>query len=253
MEDPARTESCKEPNMNHDTDVERLIETCLHGDRAEVRTCVTHLLSGHPPDLLLTGMVLPAIERIERMDRDDRVSAAALAVLNGSMRLAANRIVGALQALPIRDDRTTGTLSVALYCGQSAREAMQGEIMAAILEHDGHRVRFGGGGVPADEILSEVGRGHPDLLLLFASSAGDAPAVREVIDTIRSIGGRPDMQIVLGGGVFSRAPGLAEEIGADLWTDDPEALRLAIVEEADLRAIPGQRTVGRGRGISRAA
>ena len=253
VEDPARTDFCKESTMNYDTDVERLLETCLHGERAEVRACVTELLSGQAPDKLLTNVVLPAIERIERLDRDDRVSASALAVLNGAMRLAVNRMVERLQAMPVRNDHGNGPLNVSLYCGASAREAMQGEIMAAILEHDGHHVRFGGGGVPADEILSEVGRGNPDLLLLFASSASDGPAAREVIDTIRSIGSRPDMQIVLAGGIFSRAPGLAEEIGADLWTDDPEALRLAIVEEANLRSTPEQRTVGRGRRIARAA
>ena len=31
----------------------------------------------------------------------------------------------------------------------------------------------------------------------------------------------PGLKIAFGGGVFARAPGLAEEMGADLWADDP--------------------------------
>ena len=132
-------------------------------------------------------------------------------------------------------------------------EELQAEIFTAVLEHDGHVVRFLGGGVPVDEILEEIGSNRPDVLLLFASSASDAPGIREIIDTIRTIDSRPDLQVVVGGGVFRRAPGLAEEIGADLWADDPVDLRIALVEEAERRSFPEQRTVGRARRLPRAA
>lgn len=233
-----------------DTDVDRLLETCLRGDRGDVRLVVDGLLDRHAPERILANILLPALERIDRLDREDKASVSALQVLTNAVHLAANRVLGRLQATPRSSSQP---LRVLLYCGVGDSEALQGEIMASLLEHDGHDVRFAGGGVPADEILEDVGRRDPDLLLLFASSACDGPGIRKVIDTIREIDSRPDMQIVVAGGVFSRAPGLAEEIGADLWTDDPEALRLAIVEEADRRAIPEQRTVGRTRRVSRAA
>ena len=55
------------------------------------------------------------------------------------------------------------------------------------------------------------------------------------------------MQIVVGGGVFSRAPGLAEEIGADLWATGPEDLMEQLVQYPDVRADLEERTVGRGK------
>ena len=55
------------------------------------------------------------------------------------------------------------------------------------------------------------------------------------------------MQIVVGGGIFNRAEGLAEEIGADLWATTPCALITRLEEEPLRRATPEQRTVGQTR------
>ncbi len=237
--------------MPIDTDVDLLLERCLRGDRGEVRDFVDHLLVEHAPDRLLIFGMLPALERVQQLDRADAASQSAVNVMIRALRLAAARVIERLDPTPL--DPELGPRRIAIHSGCSLIEELQGEIFAAVLEHDGHVVRFSGGGVPADEILAEVGRDDPDLLLLFASSASDAPAIREAIDTIRTIDSRPDLQIAVGGGVFGRAPGLAEEIGADLWADDPEDLRIAIVEEADRRAFPEQRTVGRTRRLPRAA
>lgn len=231
--------------MSNVNTVERLMEICIRGDRGEVRTYVDECLAESSADDLLVGLVLPAIVEAERIGREDRSTTSAFNVLLGSLRLASNRIMEHLSGV---DSPAGESLRIAVYCGSGNSEELQGEIIAAVLDRDGHEVRFAGGGVPADDILSDVGRLDPDVLLLFASAASDAPAIREVIDTVRTVGARPRMQIVIGGGVFDRAPGLAEEIGADLWTDDPGILRHAIVEEHAMRAIPEQRTVGRTRG-----
>ncbi len=237
--------------MPFDTDVEHLLERCLRGDRGEVRDYVDHLLVEHAPDRLLMSVMLPALDRVQQLDRQDGASQAAVNLMIRAMRLASGRVIEQLDPTPL--DATLGPRRISLHCGTSLVEELQGEIFAAVLEHDGHIVRFSGGGVPADEILADVGRNDPDVLLLFASSATDAPGIREVIDTIRTIDSRPHLQIAVGGGVFRRAPGLAEEIGADLWADEPEDLRVAIVEEADRRAFPEQRTVGRTRRMPKAA
>ncbi|MCH2149994.1 MAG: hypothetical protein MK095_11230, partial [Phycisphaerales bacterium] len=84
-------------------------------------------------------------------------------------------------------------------------------------------------------------------LLLFSSSAQDAPHIRVLIDTVREVGACPNMQIVVGGGIFNRAEGLAEEIGADLWATTPTELIHKINTEPDRRATPEQRTVGQSR------
>ena len=97
------------------------------------------------------------------------------------------------------------------------------------------------------EILEEVGEQRPDILLMFASAPGDAPNIRQLIDSIRGIGACPDMQIVVGGGIFNRAEGLAEEIGADLWAKTPGDLLERLSTMHERRATAEQRTVGRHR------
>jgi hypothetical protein len=49
-----------------------------------------------------------------------------------------------------------------------------------------------------------------------------------LIDTIRNVNAFPEMRIMLSGGVFSRAEGLWEEIGADLYAETAtEAVMMA--------------------------
>ena len=60
---------------------------------------------------------------------------------------------------------------------------------------------------------------RPDILLLYGFNGNDAPAIRNLIDTIRDINAFPEMRIMLSGGIFSRAEGLWEEIGADLYAE----------------------------------
>jgi hypothetical protein len=43
------------------------------------------------------------------------------------------------------------------------------------------------------------------------------------------------MQIVVGGGIFNRAPGLAEEIGADVCAASPNDLLEKLVSERSAR------------------
>jgi hypothetical protein len=88
------------------------------------------------------------------------------------------------------------------------------------------------------------------VLLLFASSAKDAPFIRELIDTIRENGGHPDMQIVVGGGIFNRAPGLDEEIGADLSATSPRDLLEKLVEDRTARNARWTATNSRARRVA---
>lgn len=237
--------------MPIDKDVECLLESCLRGDRTDVRILTDRLLSDVPPDQLLMDVILPAVTRVQMLDRSDTASSHAVNLMLRTIRVAAARIAERLEPGPL--DAALGPRRITMFSGAAPAEELQAEIFAAVLEHDGHVVRFCGGGIPADEILADVGQEDPDVLLLFASSAADAPGIRDVIDRIRTIDGRPNLQIAVGGGVFERAEGLAEEIGADLWAVDIEDLRVAIVDEAERRAFPEQRTVGRTRRLPRAA
>jgi hypothetical protein len=57
------------------------------------------------------------------------------------------------------------------------------------------------------------------------------------------------MQILCAGGIYKRAEGLAEEIGADLYAPDAAAAVAAATNEPTRRASSEQQTVGRTRRI----
>ncbi len=106
---------------------------------------------------------------------------------------------------------------VVLTCGAGEPEELAGQLVADRFEADGWEVYFLGGGVPNDEILQLVGRVRPQVLVVFASRPAELPGVRKLIDTVRAVNACPGMNVLVGGGVFNRADGLAEEIGADLF------------------------------------
>ncbi len=88
---------------------------------------------------------------------------------------------------------------------------------------------------------------------MFATLASGVPAVRQLIDYLREVNSCPEMQVMCCGGIYKRAEGLAEEIGADLYAADAnEAVRVA-AESPERRATVDQQTVGRTRRVRKAA
>jgi len=137
--------------------------------------------------------------------------------------------------------------SVFSLCGPRDSDELGAQMAVDLLEQAGFDVSFAGGNIPNDEILQIVHENKPDVLLMFASGANDLPEIRSLIDTLHEIGACPNLQIVVGGGVFNRAEGLAEEIGADLWAGNPLELVESMIGQASRRADLEQRTVGRKR------
>ena len=228
--------------MHTDMDVEQFVEILLCGDRCKARTFVDQRIGhGFDPKMFLQNVIGPAADILDALQRKDCVHAPSLAGAVRLLRLVATR-VAECQTSPTCDQRR-----ITIFCGPSETEELCAEVMAWLLEYDGHIIRLAGGGMPADEIQADVAVNTPDVLLLYASSPSDAPGIRILIDSIREHNACPQMQIAIGGGVFDRAPGLAEEIGADLWGMDDADLRLGLLDDQDRRAIPEQRTVGRGR------
>ena len=63
---------------------------------------------------------------------------------------------------------------------------------------------------------------------MFGTLPSGVPAVRKLIDYLREVNSCPDMQVMCCGGIYKRAEGLAEEIGADLYAPDAaEAVEVA--------------------------
>jgi len=228
--------------VNQENCIERIFEHLVCGDRLGVQTVMEEMdQAGIPAEARTQEIYWPVLETISRLFRADQLSMLAHHFATRMLR----RLVadaGTKYARNVSRGR-----SVLLFCGATEVDEIAGQMVADFMEADGYEVRFGGGGVANDEVLEAVGTYRPDVLLMFASTASDAPLIRQLIDTVREVGACPNMQFVVGGGVFNRAEGLAEEIGADLWVRDPRDLLEQLDEESERRASASQRTVGRHR------
>ncbi len=234
--------------MRQELLVERFFETLISGDRPAAREVVQEALNaGNTADALITDLFWPTYELVERLYRSDQLTKLSHHLASRLLRVLVDQNASRLVLRP-RSGR-----NVLAFCGPRDSDELGAQMAVDILEQRGYRVSFAGGGIANDEILSMVHDAKPDTLLMFASGANDLPNIRALIDTLREIAACPNLQIVVGGGVFNRADGLAEEIGADLWAKDPLDLVEAMAAEPERRAAEDQRTVGRKRKARREA
>ena len=236
--------------MNIETLTLRLFEALVDGNRQVARELVQRQLeSGAEPESVYVELLWPTYEMIERLVRSDQMS-----VLNHSMatRLLRSVVDQATVDLMVAGKKSSNRSILAL-CGAGEESELGAQMAVDLLESHGFEVRFIGGGVASDEILGLVHETKPDVLLWFSSVPGDLPEIRGMIDRLHEIDACPDIQIAVGGGVFARADGLAEEIGADLWADHPLELVDTLVHDAQHRAPVDQRTVGRTKRYRSAA
>jgi methanogenic corrinoid protein MtbC1 len=222
--------------------VERFFQVLISGDRAGARALVEETRAENvPAEQLAQEVYWPTLEMINSLYRADQLTTLAHHYATRLLRSLANQAQAHYEQKDRRGRR------ILMFSGPGETDELAGLLVADLAEADGYEVFHGGGGVANDEILAEVGEQRPDILLMFASAPADAPNIRQLIDTIRGVGACPGMQIVVGGGIFNRADGLAEEIGADLWAKTPSELLERLAAEPDRRATPEQRTVGRNR------
>lgn len=234
--------------MSHDVLLERFFESLISGDRKGANEIVSECLEpGVLPQRLITELFWPTYEMIEKLHRNDQLSNISHHMATRLLRVLVDRAASLYEpAKPIGR-------RVFAMCGPEEPEELGAQMAVDLLEAAGFEMSFAGGGLPADEVLGHVHEQKPDVLLMFCSAAEDLPQIRQMVDQIHEIAACPDLQIVVGGGVFNRADGLAEEIGADLWATSPIELAHAMIERPFQRAADGQRTVGRKRRTRKAA
>lgn len=228
--------------------VERLFETLITGDRQMARLVANQArqtLGG--AQQVITDLFWPTHQMIEKLFRADQLSR-----LNHHMavRLLRQLIDQNASNLTFNYDQNK---SIMVFCGANENEELGAQMAVDIMEANGYTVFFGGAGIAADEIIARVNDDKPSVLMMFCSAAQDLPEIRKIIDELREIGAANGTQIALGGGVFNRAEGLAEEIGADLWATSPMEMAELLTLEPERRAETSQRTVGRGRRKAKAA
>jgi methanogenic corrinoid protein MtbC1 len=224
------------------------LEPLLAGDRVACRRVVDGAIScGINAYDLLTQLIWPTMELIQALYKEDRIT---LASLNLATRLNRSLTDQLTAQLPRKE---ANGKKVLIFCGNDEPEELGGQICADLFEVDGYTVRFAGGGVPDDEVLKMIGDERPDLLVMFATLPSQVPGVRKLIDYLREVNSCPQMQIMCCGGIYKRAEGLAEEIGADLYAADAATAVEVASNKPEQKASVEQQTVGRTRRIRKAA
>ena len=220
------------------------VETLLSGDRPKCRQLVEKAAGcGVQPRQLLLELCWPAQEAIRELYKDHRISRAAHHMATRLNRATVDRICGNLPMSAAIGRK------VLVVCGDNEPEELGGQIASDLFEAAGFEVKFLGGGIPNDEVLHILGHWRPDLLCLFATMPQDMPAVRKLIDYLRDVNAQPNLQVMCCGGIYKRAEGLAEEIGADLFARDAgDAVEVALAHPHK-RATTDQQTVGRSRRV----
>ncbi len=230
--------------MNRET----FFNILVSGDRPAARALVSRLMDeGISAVELIEDLFWPMHEHLAKLRKRDQITTLAEHTASRLLRILVDQ-----NAARLPMNATRGR-TIYAFCGTSEVEEMGAQMAVDMLEAHGFTVRFGGGGIANDEVLARVQTDKPDVLLMFSSAPSDLPNIRALIDTLQEIGACPDIQIAVGGGVFNRASGLAEEIGADLWAYSPMEIVEALVEEPARRAEANQRTVGKMRKVKKAA
>ncbi|QDU71404.1 cobalamin B12-binding domain-containing protein [Mucisphaera calidilacus] len=229
------------PSERH-ISIERFFSFLISGDRRQAHSLVDEALEGvNDPVEIIANLIWPCLEQLHKLNREDQLTNLAY---HYATRLL-HQVIDQIQPkLPSRGRRNQRIL---LTCGDELLEELAAQLATDLLEADGYDVFLAGGGVANDEIVEELGSINANRLVVFGVIPATVPQTRQLIDRLHDIGVCPNLQIIVGGGVFNRAEGLAEEIGADLWALDPIELVEVIDEEPERRMIPEQRTVGRRR------
>ena len=226
------------------------VEHLFAGKRCEARQVIFAAQDrGVTASSLLASVVWPAMEQVTRLYRQHRISRVVEHMATRINRMIADQLNGFLA----REPRTGKRIVVG--CGDGEMEELGAQMLADLFEAKGWTVWFVGSGVPDDEVLQLIGRLSPDVLCFHGTQPSAVPKMRGLIELIRRVGVCPDMQVLVTGGVFSRAEGLADEIHADLFAPDA-ASALRTVEEHPIRIPkpdvpePGRRRKRRRRRLS---
>ena len=209
--------------MNKEQIIERYLDSLLKGDRRASRSVIEEILqSGTPTNLVYMEIVWPTMVEIEKLLRAEKIT-----IAQEHLATRINRsIVDQLQnKLPRRQSKNK---KIVVCCAPDELQELGGQIIADLFESDGWEVKFVGGGLTNDDLLTFVHDYAPDILLVYGTTPRQAPSIRQLIDRIKEVNAHPNMQIMVSGGLFNRAEGLWQEIGADAFADTAEhALEIA--------------------------
>jgi methanogenic corrinoid protein MtbC1 len=204
--------------------IERYLDALLKGERRNSRSVIEKTLqSGTPTNLVYMEVVWPTMVEIERLLRAERITSTQEHLATRINRSIVDQLQNKLPRRPTRNKK------IVVCCAPDELQELGAQIIADLFESDGWEVRFVGGGLTNDDILAFIHEYVPDILLIYGASPKQAPSVRQLIDRIKEVNAHPGMQIMVSGGLFNRAEGLWQEIGADAFAANAEhALEIAV-------------------------
>src|SRR5687768_18020547 len=132
------------------------LETLLAGERVACRQLIEDSQTGGIEAYdLLTQLIWPTMELLQQLYRDDRISISSLNLATRLNRSTTEQLTSTLAKSPSNGKK------VLIFCGDDEPEELGGQICADLFECDGWNVRFAGGGVPEDEVLTLIGHERP--------------------------------------------------------------------------------------------
>ena len=220
--------------------LERYLSTLLKGDRRASQTVIEETLqTGTPANLVYVDIIWPIMAEVEKLVRADRITSTQEHLATRINRTIVDQLQNKLPHRPRKNKK------IVVSSAQGQLHELGAQIMADLFESDGWEVKFLGGGLTNDDILAFINECAPDILLIYGTAPKQAPDVRRLIDTIKDINAWPNMKIMVSGGLFNRADGLWQEIGADLFAATAlEALQAA---SKDTQIEPELTTMNRRR------
>ena len=217
--------------------LERYLAELLNGDRTCCRAVIEETLqSGVPANSVYTDVIWPIMVEIDNLYHQEKIDSAQEAFATRINRTIVDQLQNKLPQKPRKSKRI-------VVCSHLTEQAELGaQMVADLFESDGWEVRLLGASVNHDDILAFVNSYYPDILLFYGITAKAAPQLRKLIDKIKTINAWPDLKIMLTGGLFNRADGLWEEIGADMFAPTAaDSVRVA----SDGNFSSPQRTINR--------
>jgi methanogenic corrinoid protein MtbC1 len=225
--------------MNKEIYMQRYMEALLTGDRLVCREVIEDVLHNNNASIIgvYSDIIWPMMLEIDKLYRADKITSVQEPLATRINRTIVDQLQNKLPKQPPVEKKV-------IICS-SAKEIgeLGAQMVADMFESSGWNVRFLGGGLTNDDILTYVHDFAPDVLVIYGTEPSDTPMVRNIIDRIKEVNAWPNMKIMLCGGIFARAEGLWEEIGADLYAPTPaKAVEVASAQNTTVEPV---RTINR--------
>jgi len=221
--------------------IERLFAALVAGDLSATRVAFNNacMLIGSA-ESVVTHLLWPLASIIDRLHRSGQ-----LASINVNM--AVRLLMTAVSPNSARFDiNADNHRNILVFCGSQAMDFVNAQMAVDLLEFVGFKVCFAGECVSGSDAIPLIVDQNPSVLLFFSIGAAELPRTRILIDSMYDLGLRPGMQVAVGGGIFARAPGLAEEIGADISANEPQSLARRLVDSPQERSSAEEQLHHRG-------